>query len=301
MGSGIAEVVTRSGYEVLLRSRTQRSADGCLARLAKSLGRQVDKGKLDNEERDAALSRVRVVSDLRELELCEVVVESVIEDLDVKVELFQELDRTCPDETILVTNTSTLPVVSLAMATGRPDRVCGLHFFNPAPVMPLVELVPAITTSDATVTAVRDFAEDCGKTPVLVADRAGFVVNALLFPYLNAAVKMADNGVASQADIDAAMKGGCGFPMGPFELLDLVGLDTSLAILEVLHAESGDDSSRPAPRLRRMVMANHLGRKSGQGFYTYAGTAVAPATPAPPAAAAPPANVGRPDSTRREA
>jgi 3-hydroxybutyryl-CoA dehydrogenase len=269
MGAGIAEVVSRSGYEVLLRSRSQDGADRCLARLATSLGRQVDKGKLDADERHAALSRVRTVSDLRELDLCELVIESVVEDLEVKVQLFAELDRVCPDETILVTNTSTLPIVSLAAATGRPDRVCGLHFFNPAPVMSVVEVVPALTTSEATVVAVRSFAEDCGKAPVRVADQAGFVVNALLFPYLNAAIRMVERGVASQEDIDLAMRGGCGFPMGPFELLDLVGLDTSLAILDVLHAESGDTGSLAAPLLRRMVAANWLGRKTGHGFYLY--------------------------------
>jgi 3-hydroxybutyryl-CoA dehydrogenase len=269
MGSGIAEVVTRSGFEVLLRSRSHRSADACLARLSRSLGRQVDKGRLDGEERDAALSRVRVVSDLHELELCEIVIESVVEDLDVKSDLLAELDRVCPEETIVVTNTSTLPVMALAAASGRPDKVCGLHFFNPAPVMPLVEVVPALTTSDSAVATVWGFAEDCGKAPVRVADRAGFVVNALLFPYLNGAVNLLDKGVATRSDIDAAMRGGCGFPMGPFELLDLVGLDTSVAILEVLYAENGDDSCRPAPLLRRMVMAGQLGRKTSQGFYPY--------------------------------
>ncbi|MDQ6618057.1 MAG: 3-hydroxybutyryl-CoA dehydrogenase [Actinomycetota bacterium] len=280
MGSGIAEVVTRSGFEVFLRSRSRRSADKSLARLSKSLARQVDKSKLDADERDECLSRVRIVADLRELDLCDLVIESVVEDLDVKVDLFAELDRVCPDETVLVTNTSTLPIVSLAMATGRPDRVCGMHFFNPAPVMPLVEIVPALTTSDTTLAAVRSFAEDCGKAPVLVADRAGFIVNALLFPYLNSAIGMLEQGIASKADIDAAMRGGCGFPMGPFELLDLVGLDTRLSILEVLHAERGDPGSRPAPLLQRMVTARQLGRKTRQGFYPYP-AADSPTAPSP--------------------
>lgn len=297
MGSGITEVVTRSGFEVLLRGRSQHSAERCLAGLARSLARQVDKGRLEASERDEALCRVRLVSDLRELELCELIVESVVEDLDVKVALLAELDRVCPEDTIFVTNTSTLPVVSLAMATKRPDRVCGLHFFNPAPVMPLVEIVPALTTSEATRAAVRAFAEDCGKSTVVAADRAGFIVNALLFPYLNAAIGLSERGVATIPDIDAAMKGGCGFPMGPFELLDLVGLDTSLAILEVLHAEHGEESCRPAPLLRRMVAANQLGRKTSQGFYPYpaartadpaktATTAASPTTAAGPAAKA---------------
>ena len=269
MGSGIAEVVSRSGFEVLLCSRSQDRADACLGRLAKSFARQVEKGTLDGDDSETALSRVRPVSDLRELELCELVVESVVEDRGVKSELLAELNRVCPEDTVFATNTSTLPVVDLAVASGRPDRVCGMHFFNPAPAMSLVEVVPALTTSEATVETVRQVAEDCGKTPVKVADRSGFVVNALLFPYLNAAVDMLERGVATRSDIDTAMKGGCGFPMGPFELLDLIGLDTSVSILDVLQQENGDESCRPVPLLRRMVAAEHLGRKSGQGFYDY--------------------------------
>jgi len=230
-----------------------------MARLVKSLSGQVDKGKLSPEDRDAAIGRVRATTDLDELASCGLVVESVVEDLDIKRELFTELDRVCPEETILATNTSTLAVSDVAMATERPDRVLGLHFFNPAPKMPLVELVPAITTAPTTVDAVRRFAEDS----------AGFIVNALLFPYLNGAVKMLDGGIASREDIDAAMKGGCGFPMGPLELLDLIGLDTSLAILNALDADRGDACFSPAPLLKRMVTAEQLGRKTGQGFYAY--------------------------------
>jgi 3-hydroxybutyryl-CoA dehydrogenase len=197
------------------------------------------------------------------------VLESIVEDLAVKKHLFTELDRVCGDQTILATNTSTLPVVDMAMETGRPDRVCGVHFFNPAPMMPLVEVVRAITTSDETIAAARDFAQTCGKTVVDVKDQAGFVVNALLFPYLNNAIKLLDAGVATRDDIDAAMKGGCNFPMGPLELVDLVGLDTSLAILDALYAEFRDPNYAPAPLLRRMVSAERYGRKSGQGFYDY--------------------------------
>jgi 3-hydroxybutyryl-CoA dehydrogenase len=198
------------------------------------------------------------------------VIESVVEDLPTKKHLFNELDRICRDGAILATNTSTLPVVELAMETGRPNLVCGIHFFNPAPAMPLVEIVRAITTGDDTVDTARAFAEACGKTPVLVRDQAGFIVNALLFPYLNNAVKLLDAGVATRDDIDAAMKGGCNFPMGPLELLDLVGLDTSLAILEALYAEFRDPNYAPAPLLKRMVSAEKLGRKTRQGFYDYA-------------------------------
>jgi len=269
MGAGVAEVAAKAGFEVVLRSRAQSSADALEAGLEKSLGRQVEKGKLDDAERRATLERLRVVTDLGELEACDLVLESVIEDLATKQHLFTELDRVCAETTILATNTSTLPVVDLAMQTGRPDQVCGIHFFNPAPAMPLVEIVRAITTSDDTISAARSFAERCGKVIVDVRDQAGFIVNALLFPYLNNAVKLLEGNVATRDDIDAAMKGGCNFPMGPLELLDLVGLDTSLAILEALYAEFKDPNYAPAPILRRMVSAERLGRKSRVGFYDY--------------------------------
>jgi 3-hydroxybutyryl-CoA dehydrogenase len=209
------------------------------------------------------------VTDLGELADCDLVLESVVEDLATKKHLFNELDRVCRDGALLATNTSTLPVVEMAMETGRPELVCGIHFFNPAPAMPLVEVVHAVTTADETLAAARAFAEACGKTVVTVRDQAGFVVNALLFPYLNNAVKLLDAGVASRDDIDAAMKGGCNFPMGPLELLDLVGLDTSLAILDALYAEFKDPNYAPAPLLRRMVTAERLGRKTRLGFYDY--------------------------------
>jgi len=270
MGSGVAEVAAKAGHTVVLRSRTQAGADSMVAGLEKSLAKQVERGKLEDTEREAVLSRVRGVTDLGELEKCDLVLESIVEDLATKKHLFNELDRICADATILATNTSTLPVIELAMETGRPDRVCGVHFFNPAPAMPLVEIVRALTTSEKTLTAARDFATKCGKTVVDVKDQAGFIVNALLFPYLNNAVKMLDAGVASRDGIDAAMKGGCNFPMGPLELLDLVGLDTSLSILDALYDEFKDPNYAPAPLLKRMVSAERLGRKSGAGFYDYA-------------------------------
>ncbi|MCZ7528241.1 MAG: 3-hydroxybutyryl-CoA dehydrogenase [Acidimicrobiia bacterium] len=269
MGSGIAEVAAKAGYEVVLRSRQQPTADAMIAGLEKSLARQVDKGRLDAGERDAVLGRVTAVADLGELADCDLVIESIVEDLATKKHLFNELDRICRDDAILATNTSTLPVVEMAMETGRPDRVCGIHFFNPAPAMALVEVVRAITSSEETVEAARSFAEACGKDPVVVKDQAGFIVNALLFPYLNNAVRLLDAGVATREGIDSAMKGGCNFPMGPLELLDLVGLDTSLSILEALYAEFKDPNYAPAPLLRRMVSAELLGRKTGRGFYDY--------------------------------
>jgi 3-hydroxybutyryl-CoA dehydrogenase len=269
MGAGVAELAAASGFEVVLRSRSQDGADAMLAGLEASLARQVKKGRIDALLADEIRGRVRVVTALDELAACDLVLESVVEDLACKQELFRELDRVCTPSAVLATNTSTLPVVEMAMVTERPERVCGIHFFNPAPVMSLVEIVPAITTSAETLAEVRAFVEACGKTAVTVKDQAGFVVNALLFPYLNNAVRLYDQGVASRDDIDTAMKGGCNFPMGPLELLDLVGLDTSVAILDALYAEFHDPNFAPAPLLRRMVAARRLGRKTGEGFYRY--------------------------------
>ncbi len=269
MGSGIAEVAGKAGYEVVLRSRQQATADAMVAALEKSLAKQVERGKLEDADRNAVLGRVRAVADLGELAECDLVIESILEDLDTKKQLFSDLDRICGDGAILATNTSTLPVIEMAMSTGRPEKVCGVHFFNPAPAMSLVEIIQCLTTSDETVAATTEFASTCGKKPVLVKDQAGFIVNALLFPYLNNAARMMDAGVATRDDIDTAMKGGCNFPMGPLELLDLVGLDTSLSILEALYAEFKDPNYAPAPILRRMVSAERLGRKSGVGFYDY--------------------------------
>jgi 3-hydroxybutyryl-CoA dehydrogenase len=266
MGSGIAEVAATTGHEVVLRSRKLESAQAMRAALERSLARQVEKGRREQADAEAALARVTAT----DLAGCDLVIESVVEDLEVKKQLFAELDGIVGEGTILATNTSTLPVVEMAVVTGRPDRVCGVHFFNPAPAMSLVEIVRPLTASDATIDAVKAFAAACGKTPVEVADRAGFIVNALLFPYLNNAVRMLENGVASRDDIDAAMKGGCNFPMGPLALLDLVGLDTSVAILDALYDEFRDPNYAPVPRLRRMVSAGQLGRKSGLGFYDYA-------------------------------
>ena len=269
MGSGIAECAAKNGHEVILRSRQQATADAMMAGLEKSLAKQVEKGKLAEEERGAVLTRVRATSDLGELADCDLVIESILEDLPAKRHLFNELDRICDNRTILATNTSTLPVIELAMETGRPDKVCGVHFFNPATVMSLVEIVRPLTASEDTIEECRSFAQACGKEPVVVKDQAGFVVNALLFPYLNNAVRLLESGVAAMEDIDTAMKGGCGFPMGPFALLDLVGLDTSLSILDALYVEFKDPNYAPVPLLRRMVTAELLGRKTGRGFYDY--------------------------------
>jgi 3-hydroxybutyryl-CoA dehydrogenase len=269
MGAGIAEVGAKAGCEVIVRSRHQGTAEAMVVALDKSLTKQVDKGKLDANEREAVLSRVIPTASLDDLAECDLVIESIVEDLAVKKQLFRDLDHHCRPDTILATNTSTLPVVELAVEVTHPERVVGVHFFNPAPLMGLVEVVRPLTASDDVVSAVVQFAVTCGKEPVEVQDRAGFIVNALLFPYLNNAVRMAEQGTASMTDIDTAMKGGCNFPMGPFALLDLVGLDTSLAILDALYDEFRDPNYAAMPTLRRMVAAGRLGRKSGRGFYDY--------------------------------
>ena len=244
MGSGIAEVAASTGHTVVLRSRSIDSANAMLAGLQKSLARQVEKGRREQADADAIAARVTATADLSDLADCDLVLESVVEDLDVKLALFRELDGIVKADAIIATNTSTL-------------------------AMSLVEIVRPMTADDATIAAVTAFAQACGKDPVEVADRAGFIVNALLFPYLNNAVKLLENGVASRDAIDTAMKGGCNFPMGPLQLLDLVGLDTSVAILDALYDEFRDPNFSPAPRLRRMLTAGHLGRKSGIGFYDY--------------------------------
>ena len=269
MGSGIAEVAATAGCTVILRSRSEASAEGMLKGLEKSLAKQVERGKKAQDEADAIRARVSATTALAALADADLIIESVVEDLAVKKALFAELDGIVQPTAIIATNTSTLPVVEMAMVTNRPSLVCGVHFFNPATAMSLVEIVAPITASEETLAAVTEFAVACGKEPVRVKDQAGFIVNALLFPYLNNAIRLLEQGVATKEGIDTAMKGGCGFPMGPFALLDLVGLDTSLAILEALYLEFADPNYAPVPLLKRMVVAGRLGRKSGVGFYDY--------------------------------
>jgi 3-hydroxybutyryl-CoA dehydrogenase len=269
MGCGLAEVAARSGYDVIVASRSQASAQGVVTTIGCSLDKAVARGKSTAEERDQVIARISAGEGLGSLGECDLVIESVIEDIDVKLALFAELDHATKPDAILATNTSTLPVIDLALATSRPEQVCGIHFFNPAPLMALVEVVRPLTACDETISAAIDFVSSCGKEPVEVQDHAGFIVNALLFPYLNNAVRMLERGTAPMESIDVAMKGGCNFPMGPFALLDLVGLDTSVAILESIHASFGNPSDAPAQTLRDKVAAGHLGRKTKQGFYTY--------------------------------
>lgn len=269
MGAGLAEVVARAGVDVVVRSRTIDGAKSMLSSIEKNLDKQVAKEKITVDQRNQVLSHIRITDSLKDLATCDLVIESIVEELAPKQALFKELDQIVKPETILATNTSTLAVVKMAEATNRPDKVCGIHFFNPAVLMPLVEVIRPITASDETIVRANEFVAACGKDPVQVLDRAGFIVNALLFPYLNNAVKMLEAGTASMEDIDTAMKGGCNFPMGPFALLDLVGLDTSVSILDALYAEFKDENFVPAKTLRSLLAEGKLGRKTKQGFFSY--------------------------------
>jgi 3-hydroxybutyryl-CoA dehydrogenase len=269
MGGGVAEACAATGARVIVRARTKESAEALGVQIDLSLAKQVEKGKRTPEDAAALRQRLSLTTNLAELADCELVIETVVEDLAVKLELFRALDAVVSPKAIIATCTSTLPIIDLAMQVSRPERVCGVHFFNPVHTMTLVEVVRPLCASDETIAAVTEFVLACDKEPIEVKDQAGFIVNALLFPYLNNAVRLLENGVATKEGIDAAMKGGCGFPMGPFALLDLVGLDTSLAILDALYVEYADANFAPVPLLRRMVSAGLLGRKSGEGFYQY--------------------------------
>jgi 3-hydroxybutyryl-CoA dehydrogenase len=269
MGSGLAEVAARAGYDVIVASRSRESADCVMRTIDSGLARAVERGRTSSSERDQVMARITTAQGTESLGECDLVIESVIEEINVKLALFAELDTATKPSAILATNTSTLPVIDLALATSRPEQVCGIHFFNPATVMSLVEVIRPLTASVETIECAKAFVKSCGKDAVEVQDHAGFIVNALLFPYLNSAVKMLERGTATIDAIDTAMKGGCNFPMGPFALLDLVGLDTSVAILQTVHASFGNPGDAPAQTLLEMVAAGHLGRKTKRGFYTY--------------------------------
>ena len=270
MGCGIAEVAARSGCDVVLREVNEALVEASVRRLETSLDTAVRKTKLTVEERNDITQRIRFTDRLEELSGCDLVVEAVVEDLEVKTEIFAALDKIVRPDALISSNTSSLPIMQLAAATDRPERVIGLHFFNPAPVMPLVEIIPCELSSDETVSRAREFASDqLGKTTITAKDRAGFVVNALLIPYLLAAIRMADAGLASASDIDKAMVGGCNHPMGPLALTDLIGLDTTVAVAESMYAENKEQLYAPPALLLRKVEAGELGRKSGRGFFTY--------------------------------
>ncbi len=269
MATGIVEVFAKAGYDVLMRGRSEGKSRAAVDRIRKSVEKAVARGRLSEADRDAALVRVTTTTELEDFADCGLVVEAVAEDLEVKRAIFAALDEVCKPGAILATTTSSLPVVECASATSRPGHVIGMHFFNPAPVMKLVEVVSTVTTAPDVGATVRLVCTRLGKHPVSCADRAGFIVNALLFPYLNDAVKMLEAHYASAEDIDIAMKVGCGLPMGPFELLDVVGLDVSLAIERELYLEFRQPSFAAAPLLEHLVTAGRLGRKTGKGFRDY--------------------------------
>ena len=269
MGSGLAEVVARAGINVVVRSRTLAGAQSMLTSVENNLAKQVAKAKLTEDQRTEILSHISITDQLSALANCDLVIESILEELAPKQELFSQLDKIVKPSAILATNTSTLPVVAMAQATNRPDKVCGIHFFNPAVMMSLVEIIRPLTASDDTISAATAFAVACAKDPVQVVDRAGFIVNALLFPYLNNAVHMLEAKTASMEDIDTAMKGGCNFPMGPFALLDLIGIDTTVSILNALQSEFKQSHLEPADSLKKLLAEGKLGRKTKQGFFTY--------------------------------
>ncbi|MFE2088964.1 3-hydroxyacyl-CoA dehydrogenase family protein [Streptomyces sp. NPDC002596] len=270
MASGMAEVFAKAGYDVVLAARSQEKADTAKGRIAKSLERSVAKGRLTAQARDETLGRITAAGSLDSFADVDLAVEAVAEDLAVKQQLFGTLDKICKPGAVLATTTSSLPIVACARATSRPQDVIGMHFFNPAPAMKLVEVVRTVLTADDVHATVREVCGKIRKHPVDCGDRAGFIVNALLFPYLNNAIKMVEEHYATLDDIDAAMKLGGGYPMGPFELLDVVGLDVSLAIEKVLHGEFRDPGLAPAPLLEHLVAAGCLGRKTGRGFREYA-------------------------------
>ena len=270
MGSGIAEVCARAGYDTLVREVDESLLAKGMERLHRSMSGAVERGKLSEEDRNAAAERLRGTTRLEELADRDLVIEAAIENREAKREIFATLDRACPPHTLLASNTSSIPIIDMASATQRPDRVLGMHFMNPVPVMRLVELVRAITTSDETLATARAFGEAVGKRVIVSKDRAGFIVNMLLVPYLLEAIRMYESGFATREDIDVGMVLGTNHPMGPLTLLDYVGLDTTYYIANILFEEYRLPQYAPPPLLKQMVTAGFNGRKSGRGFYDYA-------------------------------
>jgi 3-hydroxybutyryl-CoA dehydrogenase len=269
MGSGIAEVAARAGLETVVREVEQGFLDKGLARIQSSLGKAVDKGKLAAEDRDATLARLHGTTGFDELADCDLVVEAIVENVEEKRRTFAALDAAVKPEGIFASNTSSLTITQLAMATKRPDHFVGLHFFNPVPVMKLVEVVRTILTSDEVYDRAFEFARAVGKEPIACHDNSGFIVNRLLVPYLLDAIRALEEGVGSVEDIDKGMQLGCGYPMGPFTLLDFVGLDTTYYIANIMFEEYHEKRFAPPPLLKQMVLAGRLGRKSGRGFYEH--------------------------------
>jgi 3-hydroxybutyryl-CoA dehydrogenase len=269
MGSGIAEICARSGYQTVVREVSESLLEKGVGRIRRSMDRAVEKGKLAAEDRDAAAGRLSGTVDLADLAGCDLVCEAIVENLDEKKKTFGALDEKVKEGALFASNTSSLTITQIAMATSRPERFVGLHFFNPVPVMKLVEVVRTLLTSDETFDAAFEFCRSLGKEPVACKDNSGFIVNRLLVPYLLDAVRAYEEGVGSLEDIDKSMQLGTGYPMGPFTLLDFVGLDTTYFIAEIMFDEYREKRFAPPPLLKQMVQAGRLGRKSGRGFYDY--------------------------------
>ena len=269
MGSGIAQVAATSGFDVVAVEAVQPALEKGLTGIKKSLDRIVEKGTLDAQGRDAALGRLKTSTNVEDLRGCDIVIEAIVENMAAKKELFAKLDALLAPHAIICSNTSSLCVIEMAAATKRPKQVAGLHFFNPVPVMKLVEVVKTIVTDEATIDTLYAFAKKLGKVPILAQDTPGFIVNRLLVPYLLYAIRVYEQGLASKEDIDEGMKLGCGYPMGPLTLLDYVGLDTTYYIAEIMFEEFKDPMFAAPPLLKRMVLAGQHGRKSGKGFYDY--------------------------------
>ena len=269
MGSGIAQVCAEAGYGVVVREVSDALLKKGLGRIEGFLRKGVERGKLTPERQQEVLGRLAGTTDLLRLASCEIVIEAVVENLELKREMYQALDAACPPQTLFASNTSSLSITEMAAFTRRPDRFVGLHFFNPVPLMKLVEVVRSPLTSEASVERAYAFAKSLGKSPVRASDKTGFIVNRLLVPYLLDAIRALENGVGSVPDIYEAMKLGCGYPMGPFTLLDFVGLDTTYYIANIMFEEFREPAYAPPPLLKRMVLAGRLGKKSGRGFYTY--------------------------------